>query len=129
MNAKEKLIMFMKKKQEKIGAEFDYFNEKDAEAIRLWEEEKCKNIWKYITESIGIYEARGLIEYVCPFCIYHDLCINCEYAKNRNNIFCTTNGSELAKITKHLRISGKENIFSNEAYKQILQETGETNDS
>jgi len=117
MTAKEKIIMFMKKQQEKIGTEFDYFNEEDAEAIRLWNDKKCENIFRAISANINTYGASGLSEYVCPCCQYYDLCSMCYSTKNKNLTCILLTTQEVNSRAYY--------PLTNKMYKQILKEIEE----
>ena len=92
MTPNEKLVLFMKKKSEKLdeiknGLGQRYFNKKDEDNIMAWDVEKAARVWNEIKSVIFTYgDVCGLIEDTCPFCLYtffylDDDCRKCTYGK------------------------------------------------
>jgi len=129
MTAKEKIIMFMEAKQKRLNkyGKFNYFNEKDAEAIKQWNETEAQKVWEGITDTIinntnYKFNVDGLTADTCPSCNYWRYnCRRCEYGQNHG--ICTTNeNSDYYQILIQLEEVGIEPmlVFSRLVYLNII---------
>jgi hypothetical protein len=119
MKNKKKIILFMQEK-EKIIADYMeedglYFNELDEKIIESWTEQECTDIWNEIldntTEGLS-----GLYTPLCPFCLFHIPCSECEYVKNHGGLIDSCS-KDWNNITENDYIHTK---FKNEVYLNII---------
>jgi hypothetical protein len=126
MNSKEKIISFMqaklKKFQELLKEDVNYYNEQDEAIIQKWSIKKSDEVWKKLKDNINKYKALALTDRVCPFCIYYEDCNKCKYAKNHD--ICIDPNSDVSKISKKYTLKTGFNIvtsFNQKFYLEVLR--------
>jgi len=73
MDYRKALIELMRRKANRLKEKArisNYFNRKDAAAIRSWKEDRAFYVWEKIKENIYTKSVSGLTDETCPFCIY-----------------------------------------------------------
>ena len=80
--SKEKLIMFIKLKNERIKkiTNIDYINNEDIEDIKNWDPEICDKVYKILKININNIPKYNFSGLTCPWCIiYYKIDYNYDY--------------------------------------------------
>ena len=121
---KHALIEFMKAKAKKIEEETgidDYFTPKDELEIISWGGKSMDKIYAEIKNNIWEYNACGLDDSTCPFCIkYSEICDNCGYGDRHGICNFFENNNTWSNVIRKLD-GDEEEILTNEFYWGILR--------
>jgi hypothetical protein len=107
------LILIQKMKSDYIN-DSKYHTEEDEKAIMQWSDEEAKEVYNELYNNIFNRFAKDYKASSCCFCIKNRnnntgciQCENCDYAKNRNNIYCTEDCSYYSMYIGSRRISNE----------------------
>ncbi|RLB83727.1 MAG: hypothetical protein DRH24_06525 [Deltaproteobacteria bacterium] len=133
MDAREKLIMLMKKKAEEIKKRVGrniYFSRDDKKEILRWDLVIAREVWEKIKTNVFVFKQGGLSSYVCPFCIYYEIlhwdradierCEMCGYGARHG--CCFYEDSDYRRIYDKMIPAI---VFSNRWYKKVIKEIEE----
>jgi hypothetical protein len=121
MKYTEKINMFMLKRNDVLEKDYNfhgYYTKEDEKDILSWDEERAKECWEEIRDSLQNI-------WTCPFCDYYrfydddDVCLRCSYGA-RHGICNGTYNSTWRKLRNNIDIVNE--MLVSGKHKEVIKE-------